>query len=385
MILKNLRIVGRETNLFDIKIERGIISEIKPAGTESNEYSNDFEGSIAFPGIINSHDHLEFNLYPQLRHRIYNDYTEWGKDIHAKDTELIKSIEAIPVELRMKFGIIKNLLNGVTAVAHHGAYHECFENSPVYIIQKGTCIHSVRLGNKWKIKLNWPKNLAPYVIHAGEGLNKESYDEINELNLWNLFKRKIIGIHGIAMTPEQSKNFEALIWCPVSNLFLFNKTAAVSELKKHTKILFGTDSTLTAGANIWDHLRAARKMNHLTDAELFDSVNKTPAHVWGLKNNGDISEGRIADLVITAKKSENSFESFYRNNPEDILLIMKSGKIILFDESVKGFREMTKGVKFDEVNVNGRIKFVNYGVNEFLNELKKLLFKSGIEKSLVNL
>lgn len=378
MIIKNLYITGKEDEPKDIKIENGIISEIESPGFfdhSKNEVTLKFEDSIVFPGLINSHDHLEFNLYPQLGHNIYEDYVEWGKDIHAKDKEIINAIEGIPVDLRLKFGVIKNLLSGITTVVHHGESELLPVDTPVSILKDITNIHSVRLGSKWKLKLNWIKNLEPYVIHIGEGINKESADEINELINWNLFGRKIIGVHGIAMTELQSKNFNAIIWCPVSNLFLFNKTSDINSLKRNTKILFGTDSTLTSCVNIWNHLRKARELNLMTDVELFSSLTDKAAEVWGLKETGKISNKQKADLVITKKHSENLYESFFRNNPEDILLILKEGKIILYDESVKEqvLHLIIQRDNFNEVSVGGKIKFVNYPVDQVIIQLKEYI------------
>ncbi|MEO8210970.1 MAG: amidohydrolase family protein [bacterium] len=376
--MKNLHLAGLDKEKKDIKIYEDIILEINSAGVSN--YINedavlDLKNCIAFPGLINSHDHLEFNLYPQLGHNIYSDYVEWGDNIHQQDKEVIKSIEAIPVELRMKYGIIKNLLCGVTAVAHHGTYNYCLHDAPITVIKNYTSIHSVRLGNKWKLKLklNWIKNLEPYVIHIGEGINAESFEEINELIRWNLFKRKTIGVHGISMTEKQSKNFEAVVWCPVSNFFLFNKTADINSLKEKTKVLFGTDSTLTAEWNFWEHLRKARKLNLLCDTELLASVTSTAADVWGLTNSGNISKGTKADIVIAKQKADNLFDSFFQTDPEDILIIIKNGKVILYDESLKELlcKEIKQLNNFYKIDVHGKTKFVNYNITEIIKEIKK--------------
>lgn len=374
MVLRNLQIVGSKGTPKDIKIDDGIITGINFSGSFKDDFEINFEDCIAFPGLINSHDHLEFNLYPQLGHKIYDDYVEWGNDIHTKDEEIIRRIEAIPVPLRMQYGIIKNLLCGVTTVAHHGALRANLEDSPIDVIFS-TDIHSVRLGGRWKLKLNGLKNHEPYVIHIGEGINSESSEEIDELIRWNLFRRKIIGIHGIAMTKEQSRNFEALIWCPVSNQFLFNKSAGISSLKNNTKILFGTDSTLTAGWNIWEHLRKARELFLLNDEDLFASVTKTASEVWGLKNCGKLCKGKIADIVIVKKKSCNLFDSFYQTEPEDILVILKNGRLVLFDESVKRTSSFITDEleKFNELSLNGKIKFINFDVARILKEVEKFV------------
>jgi cytosine/adenosine deaminase-related metal-dependent hydrolase len=385
LILKNLYIAGKDNKKHDIRIRDNIISGINPSGIpghSDNDPEIDLSGCIAFPGLINSHDHLEFNLYPRLGHKIYNDYVEWGNDIHVKDKEIIDSIESIPVELRMKYGVIKNLLCGVTAVAHHGTYNSVLNTSPISIIKNGSCIHSVKLGGKWKFKINLPENREPYVIHIGEGLNSESKEEIDELICWNLFKRKLTAIHGIAMTAEQSKNFSALIWCPDSNLFLFNKTADITSLKIYTKILFGTDSTLTSHWNIFENLRTARKLNLLSDEELFYSVTKTPAEYWKLNDTGTISEGYKADIVISGKKSDSNYDSFYNTDPEDILLILNNGKIILFDQSIRELLPVQKiQNNFQALIVNGKIKFTDYKITETLNSLRRfnLSLPAGIE------
>ncbi len=375
MILKNLYIAGKDNKKYDIRIHNDIISGINPSENPDNSYKEpaiDLCGFFAFPGLINSHDHLEFNLYPRLGYKIYDDYAEWGNDIHIKDKKIIDSIESIPVELRMKYGVIKNLLCGVTAVAHHGTYNSVLDDSPITIIKNGTCIHSVKLGGKWKLKLNLPVNSEPYVIHIGEGINPESKEEIDELIRWNLFRRKLTGIHGIAMTEKQSKNFSALIWCPDSNLFLFNKTADIASLKNFTKILFGTDSTLTSDWNIFDNLRTARRLNMLSDEDLFYSVTKISAEYWNLKDTGVISEGYKADIVISGKKSVSSYDSFYNTDPEDILLILKSGKIILYDQSIQDslpVQELQK--KYHAIAVSGKVKFTNYNITKILNSLRK--------------
>ena len=37
-----------------------------------------FDKALIFPELINSHDHLDFNLFPQMGDRFYTNYTEWG-------------------------------------------------------------------------------------------------------------------------------------------------------------------------------------------------------------------------------------------------------------------------------------------------------------------
>ena len=96
-------------------------------------------------------------------------------------------------------------------------------NDIITVLQNNYCLHSIQFEKKWKLKLNRIiiKN-QPFVIHIGEGTDDAAKTEIDELIKWNFLKRKIIGVHGVAMTEEQATAFKALVWCPASNYFLLN-------------------------------------------------------------------------------------------------------------------------------------------------------------------
>ncbi|MEO6630357.1 MAG: amidohydrolase family protein, partial [Mucilaginibacter sp.] len=246
----------------------------------------------------------------------------------------IAAVLKIPAPLRYQWGVYKNLLCGVTTVVNHGE-KTGLKNTPISIFEETHCLHSVQFEKQWKIKLNNPvkKNL-PVNIHVGEGTDAKSAREIDQLIKFNLLKRKLVGVHGVAMTTAQAKHFEALVWCPETNFFLLNKTAPVDALSKHTEILFGTDSTLTGSWKIWEHLRFARGTGMLSDEGLFATLNNNPAGVWKL-NCGDIVAGKDADLVVAKKTTgQNGYDAFFALNPTDILLVTHKGEIALFDEAL---------------------------------------------------
>ena len=74
----------------------------------------------------------------------------------------------------------------------------------------------------------------------------------------------------------------------------------------------------------------------LSDQEIFNSVTSLPASVWGLQDRGALVEGKSADIVV-AKRNDNShlLDNFFQLNPEDILLVLNKGEIVLFDESIR--------------------------------------------------
>src|SRR5436190_14266837 len=187
------------------------------------EYADDLivdcSNAIAFAGLINSHDHLELNLFPQLKNNNYSNYVQWGADIHVAHKTIIQSVLKIPQSLHIQWGAYKNLLNGITTVVNHGK--KITADLPVTVFQNCTNLHSVQLEKNWKRQLNFkPFQKTPFVVHIGEGTDEAAAAEIDTYIKNNYFGKKTIGIHGVAMNTKQAKNFAALVWCPVSNYFL---------------------------------------------------------------------------------------------------------------------------------------------------------------------
>lgn len=331
MILNNLR-TALQGEPVNIRITNDRIAEVSASVIEPMRslLNLDLKGAVVFPGLINSHDHLDFNLFPALGDKIYSDYTEWGNYIHQNYKKEIGKVLKIPVDLREAWGIYKNLLCGVTTVVNHGERMKK-PTSLITVYEDCQSIHSVKFERKWKFSLNNPlkKNVAA-AIHTGEGTNVSAGREIDMLSKWNLLKRPVIGVHGVAMSEEQAKAFKALIWCPESNFFLLNRTAPVNRLKAQTTILFGTDSTLTGSWDIWEHIRLARETGYLTDEELFGSLTINAARAWKLQC-GEIAPYRSADLVIARNKTkQHGPGAFFNISPKDLLMILHRGHISLF-------------------------------------------------------
>ena len=384
MLLLNVHTIGEDIRK-DIRILNGNIKCIAEHGSLKTEgLSINLNGALVFPGLINSHDHLDFNCFPALGHSAYSNYREWGNDIQHRDKPIIEKVLSIPEKLRTQWGIYKNLLNGITTVVNHGKPLDV-NGSPIQIFQEAHSYHSVGFEKNWKWKINRPKrNSWPLVLHNGEGTDEVASAEIDELTNWNIFKKEMIAVHGTMMDAAQAKNFKAVVWCPASNLFLFGKTAAVSNLKTSTNIVFGTDSTLTASWNLWEQLRLARNENVLTDQELFDSLTCTAAKVWKLRETGVVKENYRADLVIA---KANSFDEFYQLNPEDILLVICKGKIVLFDEKIQDSIEQgnIQYSSFDKIYFNEFCKFVAGNLSGLVNATCKYYpdaffpFKTAVE------
>jgi cytosine/adenosine deaminase-related metal-dependent hydrolase len=331
-----------------------------------------FTDAIAIPGLINSHDHLDFNCFSILGNRKYDHYTEWGKHIHEVHKENIREILRIPKKLRSVWGMYKNLLAGVTTVVNHGS-RLVIENPLIDVFQETQNLHSVEFEKNWKWKLNNPIHLRKdCVIHTGEGTSKRSADEIDQLIKYNLLKRNLIGVHGVSMNTDQARHFKALVWCPESNKILLDQHARIHDLKTSTTIVFGSDSTLTGSWNIWKHLRLACTLQQVTDDELLGMMTDIPARLWNL-NKGKLQPKKDADIVILKMKNKSSgIKELFSANPEDILLIVHKGQIRLFDKSLlPQIRTLPVNLfRYNQVNIHEDTKFVEGDLPGLIGEIR---------------
>ena len=373
MLLNNVTPIN-ESRPVDITISGEKITTIGTGNkwVDTGHTQIHFTSATVFPGLINSHDHLDFNCFSVLGQRKFVSYSEWGNYIHKIYKEDIEAVLRIPQNLRTTWGIYKNLLAGITTVVNHGSYLK-LEDPLINIFQEPQNLHSVRFEKNWKWKLNNPllRN-KDCVIHTGEGSDKQSSDEIDQLLRFNLLKRKLVGVHGVAMNEMQAKNFKGLIWCPESNKVLLNKHAHVASLKAQTNMVFGTDSTLTGNWNIWHHLRLARSLHQVEDAELFGMITSLPAKLWNL-NNGELKVGKDADIIVVKKKSgTQTWEDVFKINPEEILLITNKGKIRMFDKSLY---DQIIGLplnfhRFSKLSLKGSIKYVEGDLPSLITAIK---------------
>ncbi|TAN01838.1 MAG: hypothetical protein EPN39_01190 [Chitinophagaceae bacterium] len=366
MYLHNLHVVDVNGS-NEVRTIRIVENRINAIGTgdslpfyEKEELSLSFEHAIVFPGLINSHDHLDFNLFPALGHKTYSNYIEWGATIHREYGGEIKAILRVPKPLRTQWGIYKNLLNGVTTVLNHGNKLSV-GITPIAVNQSEYSLHSMRLEKNMIFKINNPFNIKrKIVIHIGEGIDKDTFDEINRLIHLNVLRKALVGVHGIAMNEDQAAFFKALVWCPDSNYFLFGQTAKINKLKDKLPVIFGTDSTLTGKWNIWEQIRIARQTNMVTEAELFNMLTMVPADIWQLPFCGKVAEGYQADLVVAKMKNKEALASFFTIDPADILLVLHKGNIRLFDGKL--YQALSNRLpdisRFNPVYIDGQAKYI---------------------------
>src|SRR5574337_880126 len=89
---------GRISRLID-RPRKGPGPEI--SGPKSSRSEISVEGCLVLPGLVNSHDHLEFNLFPRLGRGPYPNFEAWARDIYHPDRAPVREHLGVPKPVRL--------------------------------------------------------------------------------------------------------------------------------------------------------------------------------------------------------------------------------------------------------------------------------------------
>ncbi len=331
MLLKGARVAMssvRTANL-DLWISGGLISFSPLSSAQTTTL--DVGGSMILPGLINAHDHLELNLFPRLGCGPYANACSWAEDIYRPEEPPVKQHLLVAKDLRLRWGGIKNLLSGVTTVAHHNAFHPVFLDPefPVRVVKRYGWAHSLHFSPDWLTRLRNTPIDTPFVIHAAEGTDETARREIGILAKAGALDRSTVLVHGVGASRSDvtrlARTTASLVWCPTSNYFTLNRTLDRTVFNSAIPIALGTDSAITSGGDLLDELRVAQQT---VDAHrLYVMVTTAPARIFGLPEGfGQINHHGPADLLVMRDRGQTPATTLLQEYP---LLVILRGRIKL--------------------------------------------------------
>jgi cytosine/adenosine deaminase-related metal-dependent hydrolase len=235
------------------------------------------------PGLINAHDHLHRNHYPRLGpapgSRPYLDAYEWGRDIHAREADVIARARSVDRRDALLFGALKNIVAGVTTVVHHDPWEPAFDDEfPLHVARVRT-VHSLGIERE-QAALAAHDGDTPLCIHLAEGTTPAMADEVRDADRLGLLGPSLLAVHVVGVDADGIDRIVArgttVVWCPTSNELLLGRTAP-GELLARAAVLLGSDSLVSGAGTLLDELRRARAMSLVDDARLLAAVGTLAA------------------------------------------------------------------------------------------------------------
>jgi cytosine/adenosine deaminase-related metal-dependent hydrolase len=322
----------------------------------------DLDGDRLLPGLINAHDHLQLNTLPPIEGQgPWKNVREWISAINVRrqTDRAFESLVAVPRDERLFMGGVKNLLSGVTTVAHHDPLYAYLTGAqfPIRVVAEYGWSHSLLIDGDEAVRAAFRATPAdwPWIIHAAEGVDEEAAGELSRLDALGCVGSNTVLVHGVALDEAQRARLEsasaALVWCPSSNIRLLGRTAEVRELAGRGRVALGTDSRLSGSRDLLCELGVARAIYDLDEVTLESLVTRHAAAVLRLPGRGSLTPGAYADLLVLPAGMPLS-----RATRSDVRLVMLGGEALYADADYA--RVVAPATHWTQVRVDGKTKML---------------------------
>lgn len=343
--LINARVVRAGGESSSIRFARQVL-DIGEAPSRG-DHVIDLQGAWVLPGLINAHDHLELNHYgAQHAGAPYANVRQWvdGMRSRLRDDPAIASGRARSIAARLWAGGFKNVLAGVTLVAHHNpVYPGLHRVPPVRVLDRCGWAHSFAMerepvgargepGGDVVERFRQTPKATPFVVHLAEGLDAEARAELPRLNAAGALAANTVLVHGVAIDAAGWRLVGArgasVVWCPASNLALLGATLEVRHALDSLpgRVALGTDSRLSGSRDLLDELRVAASVAPLTAEERLALVTSAPSAVLRCPSAGRLDVGVPADLIVIPALAGSAGDALCACRRHDVQLVVINGR-----------------------------------------------------------
>jgi 5-methylthioadenosine/S-adenosylhomocysteine deaminase len=313
----------------------------EPAPSGFEEVAPLETGGTVFPGLIELHNHIAYNLLPLWQvPQCYGNRDTWGNspEYHQKVTAPMKTIgeatELLPALVR--YVECKALVGGVTTTQgialfsapgvrryYRGIVRNVEQTGDPQLPEAGSRIADVKASDP-EAFLRELQHKKCLLLHLSEGTDDAAHKHFEALQLpggagWAITPA-LAGIHCVALKPPDfevmASHGASMVWSPFSNLLLYTKTADVAAAltaggaNAPLKIGLGSDWSPSGSKSLFGELKVARVYsesngNPLSDEQLVRMATLEAAEILGWdKQVGSLAPGKRADFLVVAGQDD---------------------------------------------------------------------------------
>jgi 5-methylthioadenosine/S-adenosylhomocysteine deaminase len=335
--------------------------------------------SFLFPGLIDLHNHLTWNLFPRWPPADWKP-TDWDptKKFGARyDWQHLQSYkDSLDVPHRIlfeegwgcemnRYGEVKALAGGATSSVGSLGPQKCIEGlardldfySGFYqadVFNQEKLVYNVfpfemPVADAESVRTRLSSGqLSSFVIHVAEGAadNASAAREYRMLVAQGFLRPGVSIIHGVALKAPQFQEMAAhavgLIWSPRSNFELYGTTADIRSAKNAGVVIaIAPDWTPSGSSGMLEEMKYADVWNSRQRPKVFEDVDlvkmatSSPAQLAGLGDKiGSLSRGFFADLLLIKRKGSDPYAALLHANPLDVRLVVVAGKPVYGDREL---------------------------------------------------
>lgn len=321
-------------------------------------------GSVISPGLINAHDHTEYDTTGPVPHGLtrWDDRNGWRTG--AGGEPLLKEPSSTTDATIMAGAELRFLLGGATSVIGSGGVGGLLRNLANYDAPTqvegltGPIVYfdTFPLGNEDGTDLTsgcaYPSVTLPadafaegaaYAPHVSEGVNLAAENEFTCVSgSLGLLTAQTAVIHGVGLNAKDihaiAQAGAKVIWSPRSNVSLYGNTASITVMKTlGITMALGTDWAASGSMNMLRELQCADSLNQgwfgspFTAQDLWLMATKNAAVAARFDSQiGQLATGLQADITVFSGATAD-YGAVVDAGVEDVRLVLRGGKVLYGD------------------------------------------------------
>lgn len=409
-----------------VMVSEGEIRAVQPADAPlPREYSSvkpvHTRGTI-YPGLIDLHNHYVYNVlrlwqvprpapnqpytnrsqwprHPEYRARISKPIREALARFSVTSKALVRYVEAKALIGGTTTGQgILTRVNGGSRAVFGGVMRNVEHPRDDHMVGASTRVPDLGTSEAQIAQFRRALESGPaHFYHLAEGVDPSAHRHFQNLQGNALLLPSLIGIHSLALRPEDFDTMAAhgckVVWSPYSNLLLYGQTIDPNVLKASgVTFSIGCDWSPTGSKNLLQELKVAWQANldagaPFTAREIVAAVTSVAAKVAAWDSAlGTLRIGAMADLLVIAGASEDPYTQLIAACEAHVQLVVVRGVARYGDPELLRGVHAGSASRLEDVSIAGTRKtFHLWSRGSLINDLSYAAARINLMRAMADL